>query len=173
MTQADVNTRPNRKYTSNLMITSSASPWWRSFIHFIFKNFNFCNTEQITSQSQTNNNMASGHIGRFLLWISLRMTSLLKQSDIPLSANTDPVMTQHNDEVNVRTNVKAVYWGVNGNIPLLLVPSLMTEELREVKWDANVLAVPAAVFRLLRVADRLNSVEECIRDMMYTQRPLY
>lgn len=68
--------------------------------------------------------LVSGHSGWFR-WISLRMTSLLQQSDIPLSANTEPTTNRHEQERRQHVEVEECV-----DIPPLLVPSLTTEELR-------------------------------------------
>ena len=52
------------------------------------------------------------------------------------------------------------------NLPLLLVASLMTEELREVMWGAEVEAVPWDIdFLLFWVAVRLHSAEDVIMQL--------
>lgn len=93
------------------------------------------------------------HSGRFL-WISLRMTSLLQQSEIPLSASAEPEGSRpwgSEEPLNAEDAGKEAV-----NSPPLLVPSLMTEELRDGKRGAHE-AAAAGVFRCLR----LHSAQAC------------
>lgn len=91
------------------------------------------------------------------------MASLLELSDIPLSANTDPVGKQHIVYFNNMLAYSIKDYKKSGlplrpvNLPLLLVLSLMTEEFREVKWGAGVVAVATERFILFCVAVRLQS----------------
>lgn len=92
-------------------------------------------------------------------WISLRTTSLLQPSDMPLSANPEPAPphTRTKVDVSVLRSLGGVRVRAEDLPLLLLVASLMTEELQEARVEADGAAAIVALLRWWRVAVPLHS----------------
>lgn len=93
----------------------------------------------------------------------MRTTSLLQPSDMPLSANPEPAPPPHtHTHTKVDVSVLRSLGGVRvraEDLPLLLllVASLMTEELQEARVEADGAAAIVALMRWWRVAVPLHS----------------